>query len=473
MGAEQIPVQEINFHPMSFCDNVGRVFSWRGELYRGIRAPYVAFYRKLFEDGIVRRLVEKKFLVGTELTDLSLPDYPLVVKHRQLPFVSYPNEWCPEMLKDAGLLIIEMMAELAHHGLTLEGVSPWDMLFDDCHPMLVDFCSIIPENPEIDTTHSKMFLEDFHRYFVYPLQITAQGYGSVARWLLAQYEYTEFQKFADFMSCRELRPKMKKLLSAAAKRVPRHLHRAGRIGLKTLRSVWQERHREEKLPRRLQRLRQVLEHVPLPSSGPAERANTKNFSSSFSPADQATQKYLEVKKVLSELRPDTVLDVRCNRGSFVHLATLNGSRVVAVDVDDRRVAECYRFARAKNLPVLPLVMDIRYPSAGQGVGNRVIAPASQRLGCSLVLALSLIHQLVFDEHLTFEQIGEALATFTTKWLLVEFVPWEDPGIVGRPAEPRFPYTLDNFIDSLKRGFRPVATLPSSPGERVLILFERR
>ena len=134
MRQVEIPVEEVQFHPTSFCDQDGRAFWWKNELYRGINETYAAFCRKLFEDGIVQRLVAKNFLVETELTDLRLNDYSLVLKHRRVPFVSYANEWCPEMLKDAGLFIADMVLELAGDGLIVDA-DTWDMLFDGCQPV--------------------------------------------------------------------------------------------------------------------------------------------------------------------------------------------------------------------------------------------------------------------------------------------------------------------------------------------------
>ena len=92
----EIPIKEVDYHPNSFCDSGGRVFWWKNELYRGIKEPHLPFCKKLFEEGIVQRLIEKEFLVQTELTNLTLNGYPLVLKHRRVPFVSYANEWLVE-----------------------------------------------------------------------------------------------------------------------------------------------------------------------------------------------------------------------------------------------------------------------------------------------------------------------------------------------------------------------------------------
>ena len=42
----EIPFEEIHFHPTSFCDTDGRVFWWKGELYRGITENYANFCKK-------------------------------------------------------------------------------------------------------------------------------------------------------------------------------------------------------------------------------------------------------------------------------------------------------------------------------------------------------------------------------------------------------------------------------------------
>src|SRR5213596_1154726 len=76
-----IPANQVSFHPMSFCDHSGRLFSWDRKLYRAITAQGEAPSRSLFERHAVDRLVGKGLLVGTELTDLRLEGYSLIVRH--------------------------------------------------------------------------------------------------------------------------------------------------------------------------------------------------------------------------------------------------------------------------------------------------------------------------------------------------------------------------------------------------------
>ena len=104
---------EIEFHPTSFCDGNGRVFWSEGELYRGIPPKCAEFTRRMFSSGVVDDLIAKKFIPRTELTDASLPGYPLVLHHERIPFVTYAYEWSPSMLRDAALFTLRLLRELA------------------------------------------------------------------------------------------------------------------------------------------------------------------------------------------------------------------------------------------------------------------------------------------------------------------------------------------------------------------------
>jgi hypothetical protein len=479
MKAAKIPVDEISFHPTSFCDRDGRLFWWKGELYRGITEAYADLCKRLFEDGIVQRLMEKSFLVETDLTNLSLDGYPLVLKHRSVPFVSYANEWCPEMLRDAGLLITDMMIELAGDNLILD-VDTWDILFDGCQPVYVDFCSIMAGD-SFDKNRLNALQDDFRSYFIYPLQLMTQGNGNLARWLLADYPHEAIHaELASLMGHKIYRFRTnhgsKEWLSVPGRSLPHPLRSAAHKGLKLIQSALPNLPKFVSDSARygcdlVQRLRQELESIPMPSTHTREDDEEDQYPS-LTPSDEWTPKHRFVHGILSDLCPSTVLDIGTGRGWYSQLAASLGSRVVALDVDDRRVGYCYQEARKKNLLILPLVMDIGYPSPGHGISNQVIAPALQRLPCEMVLALSLVHFLVFDQDLTFEQICQTLASFSKRWLVVEFYTKEDLEVSERWSNWYSWYRLEKFLDVLGNQFRQVSTMPSHPESRVLLLCEK-
>src|SRR5437016_5424762 len=180
----RIPHGELKFHPHSFADPSGRLFWWQGQLYRGIRADWAPVVRRLFDDGVIQTLVDRGLLIQTQPTPLQVDGYEMVVRHRYVPFASYPEEWCPAMLKDAALTNIELLMELARYGFTLKDAHPWNILFDAWKPVYVDFSSIAPINDD----GAWRGYDQFCRFYLYPLILMAHEQDRIARRLLPELE---------------------------------------------------------------------------------------------------------------------------------------------------------------------------------------------------------------------------------------------------------------------------------------------
>jgi hypothetical protein len=174
----------VRFHPHSFGDPDGRLFWWNGELYRGIRASKTAFYAGLLENEAIRSLMARGILVQSEPTALGLDGFAMVIRHRTVPFVSYPNEWCPAMFRDAILAVLDLAAELAKAGLTLKDHHLWNVTFEATKPVYVDLTSIVA----LDDGARWPNYDKFCRYCLYPLLLMAAGHDRLARHLLPDYE---------------------------------------------------------------------------------------------------------------------------------------------------------------------------------------------------------------------------------------------------------------------------------------------
>src|SRR5207248_3355832 len=162
----------------------------------------------------------------------------------------------------------------------------------------------------------------------------------------------------------------------------------------------------------LGRLRAEVERLVIPSP----RTEWSNYYDGsllpFFASDDWTPKHSSVDRVLSDLRPPSLLDIGSNRGWYAQLAALRGSRVVAFDADEPCVTQLYQDSKERSLPILPLIMDFKNPSPGYGVCNQWLAPATERLRCDMVLGLALVHHLAFKQQLNFEQIVDGLAIFS-------------------------------------------------------------
>lgn len=468
MSVTEISLDEVEFHRLSFADDSGRLFWWNGELYRGVSPERSDLYRKLLEPGVVQSLIKKGLLVETELSPLSMNHYPLILKHRVVPFVSYVYEWPSLMLKEAALALLEIAMELAQENLTLQDAHPWNMLFDGSKPIYVDFGSIVPARN--DTLWPAA--NEFYRFFVYPLRLMNHGHARIARWLLHDYEQGVLPSECEALVHHPLVHLSRAIGSVARTVLPpvvrpplKKLLRPLRLRRSSLESPGSMSRIEY-----LSQIRAEVENITidLVRSEWSHYYEDGDYFPPFTPSSHWTPKHQSVYDVLTSIRPESVLDIGSNRGWHCQLAASLGISAVAFDTDETAINRLYCDVKNHDSPILPLVVDFCDPSPG----NQVLYCASDRLKCDLVLALALVHHLVFKHFLRFDSIVAGLHSFTKRSLAVEFIPKEDQ-FVSEWWSPEYGwYTLENFIAELRRYFGRLSVYPSDPTPRVLVVCEK-
>lgn len=477
-----MPPEAMAFHPLSHGDPHGRLFEWDGNLYRGISASWAPFYEALFADGTIQQLVEQGFLIQTERAPLSLNGFSLVLRHRRVPFISYAYEWTASMLKDAALLVLDFNLALARRGLATQDAHPANVLFDRCRPVFVDFGSITPVQPHAPWPA----YDEFCRFYLYPLYLMAHGQGRIARWLLHDTEQGVlgsdfFRGFGSIVPSRHsaaralayrARQRIKALRPTLATRIPPAARGVLKRALESITRSVVQAVSVGQLPRlhALHRLRSEVEAIKLPARSSAWSDYYKSFPP-FSPSPSWGPKHQSVWSALSRLKPQSVLDIGSNQGWHAELAARHQSHVVAMDTDEASIAALYERGKTGALSLLPLIMDIRYPSPGSGLANESFSPATQRLQCDLVLALALTHHLVFKQNLIlFEKMVRAIEVFSKRWLLIEFVAKDDPYVIHDwSAERHGWYSLEGFVQALATRFQDIERLPSDSSFRTLFL----
>jgi hypothetical protein len=479
MSEQKIPLTEVKFHPHSFGDYHVRLFQWQGQLYRGISAEGVPFFRKLFEDGIVENLTQQGLLIDSELTPLVMDGYEMVVHHRYLSFPSYPPEWCAAMFKDAALILINLAIELAKQGFSLGDAHPWNLLYD-----LETNQSVFVDLGSIGNINDSRWLayDEFCQFCLYPLMLIAQGQEKIARLLLCEDRgvlksdlLLLIQDSASTGS--SFNPSILSHLEAFLRQIlpsssRQYLKKS--LGLisslsanKTksqedfLENVRQKSHLEF-----LKQIRAELEQITFPGKG------EQSLNSNFSDRADWTIKQQNIHKILTALQPNSVLDIGCGTGWYSHLAARLGSKVVAFDRNEDCITQLYYDSCSEQLPILPLIMDFTKSTPARGLGDHWAIAATKRFQCDLVLALAVLDDIVFKQRLNFEQIVEGLGQFSKKWAIVEFIPPADPEIAQLWLDRVDWYTLDNAIAALNKQFPKVTVLPSYPELRVLLLCEK-
>ena len=471
---KEIPKEEMIFNPLSFGDPNGRLFRWNEQLYRAIKPEVAGFYRDLLSNGTIQKLTGHG-LVETEVTDLEIDGHGLILKHREIPVVSYPPEWCAAMLKDASLVTLDLMKNLADENLMLQDAHPWNILFDGTKPVFVDLGSIIP----IGSSSHWVAADEFRRFFLHPLMLMAEGHGRVARWLLHDYDQGVLQSEAIALSRIARRCFRPSRFREGVVRMGRQIVPLGLKGflkerLRGAKAVVRRNTSPSQCMRQeTDHLRSLVEELPMADTRTEWSDYDRDCFPSFTPTAQWTPKHTSVQNVISTLQPSTLLDLGSNRGWFSQLAARQGVCVIASDVDEPAITKLYHDARAEHLGILPILLDFKYPEPGFGLRNEMFAPAIKRFRSDMVMALALVHHLVFKHRLNFEQIIAGLSPFVGRHLLVEFIAPEDRYVREWNPE-RFPwYSLGRFQAVLKREYSSITPFPSNLEHRTLLLCERQ
>lgn len=462
--------RQLNRHPGSYVDPSGALFEASGALLRGIAPDSAEFYMKVLNDQVVQNMIGNE-LVDTAISSQTIAGYSLILRHRTLSPVNFCYEWPVEMLQDAALLTLDICLRLVDQDWTLQDASPWNVLYEATRPIFIDFTSIVPQDPNL----LWVAYDQFCRHFLYPLVLYRYLPGRAVRAYLTD---SLGGVSADDMA---------KLLPAqAALRMPWLFGRlyGPRFVLATARRLQRERQLVEMgsrmQPKRearrsfFQSLRRDITHTHARTQTSRWANYYADIESFFDPV-RFDEKQAAVARLLTELRPESVVDIGCNRGGYAILAAKAGVRTVAFDTDEASVTLLYRLAREKDLVILPLVMDVLNPSPACGWRAQQFPSAPERFRSEMAMALALVHHLAITQRQSFERIVLALADYAEKWLLTEFVPLDDPRSQELLATNRRAmdwYSLENYLEALGKVFRQIETYPSSPQGRVLILCTR-
>lgn len=476
---EELCLEDIRFSPSSFCSSVGRLFEWQGEIYRAISPERSSFFEQLFHDGVIDHLIKAGFLVESKPVRARLAGYGLVVHHRRLPIVSYPFEWCDQALKDAALFFLNLNLTLVQFGLMAHDVHPWNILFEGPRPVFVDLGSIKP----LEKVDINKWIEEFHRFYLRPLHLFASEQRRLARLCLQDWrEWHGGVLQEDFIRLTE-RDLDRRFLSKQVERVrrvvPAQLQRALRPLRSSLRKHGTSRtvavSAQDDAGSRTSALNCLIgeiEAIGLPEALHWDYYRDLFAFPSFEDSSAWSPKHRNVASILEAKKPSSVIDIGSNRGWYAQLAARRGANVVAMDMDERLVSILYQDTKSNKLPVHPLVMNFLWPSPGFGLLD-FWPSAVNRLRGEMVMALALVHHLVHKEGMQFDHIVDGFTKFTTRWLLTEFIPYDDPHLSTWDVKHLDWYCLDNFLGALRREYNLIQVMDSDPAPRVLIFCERK
>jgi len=461
------------------------LFKTSDKIIRAIKPEYTDFYLEVLENAVIQQLMEDNVLINTKISSIKIEGYELVFEHPLLSIVSFPFEWTPNMFRDASIAILKFNIELLKVGYCTQDAHPWNVLFDGTTPTFIDFTSIVKALPE----NRWVAINEFHNYCFNPLCMMSRGYPTVTRKLL-----NEILNYPDPIFVNELVGKNSNRLTFLRKAYQRAkngiIYFAKRLPSNYKASIrkWLEFFIPKKKINKvgglinIQRILGEIEGLSLTPpreewsgyySGKNELPVYDGQTGALDTIIDSTPKHSIVNKILKNIKPQSVLDMGCNRGLYSQMAALLGSRVIGIDVDERTLDDMYLDSKRLKTNSIPLFINAVAPVEAIGFKESPFPSVEERLRSELVMCLALVHHLVFKRtRMSFAHIAKLFNSYSEKYLLVEFVPKEDIHVQSWYSEDFYWYSLDNFKLALSEYFGNIEVFESFPNPRVILFCEK-
>ena len=468
--------------PASFRDPSGFVFQHENRIFRALDPSAAELFGNLQKKPQFARLQRDRLIVGTRLVDdtrllkelqAQHPDFPAFLEHDRIAPITYPYEWTPSMLADAGDLTLRLQAELLTIGLSLKDATAYNIQFIKGIPIFIDLTSI-----EVPARLDVWFaLGQFNRMFLYPLLLVKQAGWDLRSYFLANLDgRSTLQVGQAFAAHQRWKPSL--LLDVG---IPFLLERLAQKRA-TKRSAFKAGLDPAGKPQgnpvaqslTLRRLAGKLTRV---ADSIAPQTIWSDYTSicSYDGEAEASKKAI-VRDFLLRHKPSSVIDIGCNTGDYSRIAAECGAQVLASDFDPGAVETLYRRLRQEPATITPMVVDVANPSPGIGYMNTERLPFLQRAQADCVLALALIHHLLVGANLPMPAIRDLLCQLTRQHLVLEFVPTNDE-MFTRLIEFRVDLYQDITLDGCKSVFSERFSLldeaPIKNSPRTLLFFEKR
>ena len=404
----------------SFRDPGSRVFHQDGQVYRALDRRAMENWQRLAATRLFAEGVADGRIVGTELAagvdTIDGEEWVGVLRHEQIPVVSYPYEWTFSMLRDAALLQLDLLSAALAEGMILKDSTPFNVQWRGTTPVFIDIGSF----EALEPGDVWIGYDQFLRQYLYPLMLTAHVGIPFQPWLRGQPDGLTAEQLRRVMSTRDLLRKSGLLHVALPARAERTARSEGRNIRSELKDAGFSKEMIESNANGLRRIVSGLEWSPGSS-----RWNRYATECDHVRVDRGA-KAAFVTRLLADDAPAVVWDVGANDGYFSRLAAETAGYVLALDADDVILDEVYRSLKVSGPDnVLPIVQDLADPSPGIGWRGLERPPLGDRSSPDLVLCLAVVHHLVIGRNVPLRAVVAWLADLGAR-VVLEFVAPEDP-----------------------------------------------
>jgi len=447
----------------SFRDPAGFIFSRNGIYFRNIQNSYEENYNRLLSSGLKNDLVEKKLMV--DFSDVS-DDFKLdqdtykVILPEQIPYISYPYEWCFQQLKDAALLTLQIQKIAINRGMSLKDASAYNVQFIDNRPVFIDSLSF----EEYTEGSPWVAYRQFCQHFLAPI-------------LLARYIGIESLKLSQIFI--DGIP-----LDFAAKQLPKILLFRPSILIHIFLHSFSQKSNSSKSNFKVKRISRnsqvgmidnlinLLESVDLNNKKTEWGDYYSNTNYSVTASDN---KLKIINHFISIAKTKLLFDIGGNNGYFLRHLDDKKIKKTLFDIDHNAISDSYCYSKeTKEKNISSFILDLTAPSPAIGWLNNERQSFIDRASADTIMALALIHHLSISNNLPFSLVAKFFKRLSPKYLIIEFVPKSDSQVelLLKTRRDIFPYyDKDNFEKEFSQFFNILEKKAIEGSQRFLYLMK--
>jgi len=467
---------------ISYKDTAARVILKDGTYYRYIFKDYKAEYDHLMHSGLYKELQTNGLMIAheelneTEIAKLNLETKSdinkvyLLLKPVHIAFQSYPFEWSYTQWRKAIIAYLKINQIALKFGMILKDATPYNFYLHAGEAIL------------LDTSSFSFFKEDepwiayqqFCIEFLSPLSLmhyNGQKWSRITRSHIKGFPLNFVSKQLPLKSW---------FNSTALLHIHLHSKYANAEGAtaKAKLALNKEVKKEGFTNEKLQTLMSMFLNTVSKWEKPYQ---FEKHWSEYYEQDIASEKYLSnkeqiVKNWLEQLQPVSVLDLGANTGKFSFLAAPFTKRVIAMEWDDICVDTMEAQIKVQKLEhVTVLMQDLSETSPNLGLNKKEIASIFNRANSEMVLALAIEHHLHITNQISFPQIAEMYAMFSSKYVISEFIPRNDSKLqllIKNRKIDLSAYTIESYKTALEKYFNIIETIKLADSDRILILLQK-
>ncbi|HQV05791.1 MAG TPA: hypothetical protein PKW62_03450 [Chitinophagaceae bacterium] len=451
--------------PSSFRDPSGYIFEKDGCLFRQVNQIFKEEFDFFNQSGCYQKLVDKGLLIPHKVINENLTGDShcyTTLQPEPVPFITYPYEWSFDMLKDAALLTLRITKEAMASKMILKDATPFNIQWYRGKLIFIDTLSF----EKYDASKPWIAYRQFCECFLSPLLIMHYKKITLQNLMLS------YPDGIPVTVTKNLLPRRTKL----SLHLYLHIHlQAKYAGRKTNTKDKPVNFSEKKMINILTSLETVIKNLKSPTT-------TTVWSDYY---EEAAQRNLYIEEKKSIIREwinhfadiKTALDVGANDGLFSKLTAQNGIYTIAADADHTCVNALYNYCKLEKVKnIQPMTIDFSNPTPAIGFNLTERKSLFQRVQTDLVLALAFIHHLVFTKNISFIQLATLFTRLSKKYLLIEFVPKDDPKVqemlLNKPDI--YPdYLIENFENAFSATFTIVKKQSIANSGRTLYLMEKQ